>query len=163
MKPKYKLLLIITTLFFIIMPRAQAAQVGTVTITGAVPPTCDIVVTPTAGASNIPDISIGATDKQVATVNENCNDPNGYTVTVAGTHSGNHTGLFVDSASSASLPFTISYNGANAPVGGVVTNATVPGFNLNKTVAITYSANNTLASTSGFTYAETLTFTITAK
>jgi hypothetical protein len=120
-------------------------------------------VTPAAGASNIADISAGDTDRQVATVNENCNDPLGYTMTVAGTHSTNYTGLFVDSVSGDSQPFTIKYNGVAVPAGGVVTNTNAPGINLDKNVTITYAANAGLTPSTGFTYNETLTFTIAAK
>jgi hypothetical protein len=142
---------------------ARAATTGTVTINGQVPATCAVVVTATAGASNIADISAGDTDRQVATVNENCNDPLGYTMTVAGTHSANHTGLFVDSVSGDSQAFTIKYNGVSVPVGGMVTDSNAPGINLNKDVSITYAANAALTPSAGFTYNETLTFTIAAK
>lgn len=142
---------------------AMSAQVGTVTVNGAVPISCNVTVTPTANASNIADISLGDTDRTIATVNENCNDPSGYTVGVVGTHSGNHTGKFVDSVSAASHPFTITYSGVAVPSGGVVTNVNVPGINLDKTVKISYNSDPGLTATTGFTYAETLTFTIAAK
>lgn len=142
---------------------ACAALTGTVTITGQVPIACNIVVTPAPGASNIADISAGATNKSVATVVENCNSPNGYSVSVAGTHSGDHTGLFVDSVSNDSQPFTISYDGNSVPSGGVVTDVTAPGINLSRPVTISYAANAALTSSVGFTYNETLTFTIASK
>ena len=115
-KPRFLLALCLAASLYA-MPETQAATTGTVTINGQVPATCAVVVTATAGASNIADISAGDTDRQVATVNENCNDPLGYTMTVLGTHSTNHTGLFVDSVSGDSQPFTIKYDGVSVPVG----------------------------------------------
>lgn len=142
---------------------AQAANVGTVTLTGKVLQACNIIVTAGAGAANIADISVGDTDRAIATVNESCNDPNGYKVTVQGSHSGDHTGLFVDSVSGDDHPFTISYDGTPVASGGVVTDVTTPGINLNKDVRISYNADAGLTPSAGFTYGETLTFTITAK
>lgn len=141
----------------------QAAQVGTVTVNGAVPLACDIAVTAEAGASNIADISAGDSDRLIATVTESCNDPDGYTVSVAGTNSGDHTGLFIDSVSSDSHPFSIAYNGVPVGAGGLVTDSNAPQNNLSRDVRITYGAEPLLTPTAGFTYAETLTFTIAAK
>lgn len=142
---------------------AQAAQVGTVTVNGAVPLACDIVVTAEAGASNIADISVGDTDRLIATVTESCNDPDGYTVSLVGTNSGDHTGLFVDSVSGDNHPFTVAYDGVPVPAGGLVTDSNAPQNNLSRDVRITYGAAPLLTPTVGFTYAETLTFTIAAK
>lgn len=142
---------------------AHAAPTGTVTITGRVPAACDVIVTPEVGASNIDDISAGDTDRIVATVNENCNDEHGYTVSVVGTNSTDYTGLFVDTISGDSHPFTINYDSTPVPFSGIVTDVENPGFNLNKIVQITYAADNTLQASAGYTYTETLTFTITAK
>lgn len=140
-----------------------AAPTGTVTINGRVPAVCDVVVTPEAGAQNIADISAGDNERIVATVNENCNNTAGYTVTLLGTNSADHTGLFVDSVSNDTHPFTVTYNNIAAPAGGVVTDANAAGINLDKTVRISYAANPALTPSAGFTYAETLIFTIAAK
>lgn len=142
---------------------AFAALSGSVTLSGAVPALCAIVVTPSAGAIGILDISAGDTNRTIANVTETCNDPDGYTVTVTGTNSGNHTGKFVDTVSGAQQPFTISYNGSNVPVGGIVTSTSAPGIGLIRPVQITYASNSSLPSTNLFTYGETLTFTIAAK
>lgn len=142
---------------------AHAAQSGTVTLTGKVLQACNIIVTAAAGASNIADISAGDTDRAIATVNESCNDPSGYKVEVKGSHSGDHTGLFVDTISGDSHPFSIRYGGSPVSSGGIVTDVTVPGINLDKDVRISYDADAGLTPSSGFTYGETLTFTITAK
>jgi hypothetical protein len=143
--------------------KANAATVGTVTLSGKVLQACNIVVTAAAGATNIADISAGDIDRVIATVNESCNDTNGYTVTVQGSHSGNHTGLFLDSVSGDSHPFTINYNGNAVASGGVVTDVAAAGINLNKAVKISYGADPSLTPSAGFTYGETLTFTIAAK
>jgi len=142
---------------------ARAATTGTVTVNGQVPAVCAVVVTQEAGASNITDISLGDSNRLIATVNENCNDPDGYTMTVVGTNSTDHTGLFRDSVSNDTHPFTITYNSVAVAAGGVVTNSNAPGHNVDKTVHISYGSDNTLTPSAAFTYAETLTFTIAAK
>lgn len=140
---------------------SQAAQQGTVTLTGAVPMACDITVTTEAGASNIDDISVGDTDRVIATVNENCNDPDGYTVSVEGSNSGDHTGVFREPGGDEH-PFALKYNG-NAVSSALVTDSNAPGISLDKTVAITYGVDPTLTPTVGFDYTETLTFTVASK
>ena len=144
-------------------PPAAAAPTGQVTITGSVPIVCSLDVQQEPGAVSIPDISAGHTNRRVATVTETCNSPDGYTVTVRGMNSGDHTGMFIDSASSDSHPFTVAYDGVTAPAGGVVTNSASTAFNLLKTVEITYPANAMLTGTVSDTHEETLVFTIAAK
>lgn len=58
-----------------------AADSGNVTIQGTVDPVNAIVVTSVAGYNSLA-LGTGATDQQVATVNEQNNDPDGYTVTL---------------------------------------------------------------------------------
>ncbi len=145
------------------VPLATAATTGQVTITGNVPIACDLLVQQEAGADNISDISAGHANRHVATVTETCNSPDGYTVTLTGSNSGDHTGMFVDFVSTDSHPFTISYNGISVPPGGVVTDSTVLTFGVQKNVDITYPADETLTGTVANTYEETLTFTISAK
>ncbi len=142
---------------------AFAAPTGQVTITGNVPVACDLLVQQEAGASSIPDISAGHVDRHIATVTETCNSPDGYTVTMTGANSGDHTGMFVDNISTDSHPFTVKYNGVSVPPGGVVTDSTLTVFGVQKNVDITYPADETLTGTVADTYEETLTFTIAAK
>jgi hypothetical protein len=149
------------SVLFCSLNAAEAALQGTVTLTGAVPMACNIIVTAETGASNIDDISIGDTDRVIATVNENCNDPDGYTVTVAGTNSGNHTGVFREPGGDEH-PFNLKYGG-NAVSSGTVTNANAPGINLDKQVSISYGTDPTLTPTAGYHYTETLTFTVASK
>ena len=147
----------------VILPAAaKAASSGSVTITGKVPVSCNIGVVAASGASNIADISQGGTNLLVATVTENCNDPSGYSVTLAGTNSASYTGLFKDSVSNATQAFTVTYAGSTVS-SATVTDVAAPGNNVAKDVRITYAANPNLTGSVGFTYAETLTFSITAK
>lgn len=148
---------------YLFVPPATAATTGQVTITGNVPIVCDLLVQQEAAADNIPDISAGHTNRHVATVTETCNSPDGYTVTVAGSNSGDHNGMFVDIVSTDSHPFTIRYNGISVPSGGVVTDSTALAFKVQKSVDITYPADETLTGTVANTYEETLIFTISAK
>ena len=142
---------------------AIAATTGQVTITGNVPILCSLEVQQEAGAVSIPDISAGYTSRRIATVTETCNSPDGYTVTMRGVNSGDHTGMFIDSVSSDSHPFTVEYDGVTVGPGGVVTNSASIALNLVKTVDITYPANTTLTGTVSDTYEETLVYTIAAK
>ena len=142
---------------------ALAATTGQVTITGSVPIVCSLEVRQESGAVGIPDISAGHTNRLVATVTETCNSPDGYTVTLRGANSGDHTGLFVDAVSADSHPFTVAYDGVTAGAGGVVTSSASIALNRSKTVEITYPANATLTGTVSDTYEETLVFTIAAK
>lgn len=142
---------------------ALADDTGDVTVRGAVPVLCDILVAAEAAASGIDNIAEGASNLHIATVTENCNNPDGYTVTVQGSNSTDHTGLFVDSVSHDEHPFTIIYNGVQAPLGGIVMDSNGAGINQSHNVEITYSSDPYLAPTAGYTYEETLTFTISAK
>ncbi len=151
----------LSALFALSPLTAMAASSGSVTITGKVPINCGITVTPQSGASNIADVSQATTNLLVATVTENCNDPSGYSVSVVGTNSGTFTGLLKDSVSSATVPFTVTYNSVSVAA-SVITNVALPA-NVTKNVQITYLATPNLTGSVGYTYAETLTFTITAK
>lgn len=142
---------------------AIAATTGQVTITGNVPIVCSLEVQQEAGAVSIPDISAGHANRRIATVTETCNSPDGYTVTMRGVNSGDHTGMFVDLASSDSHPFTVVYDGVTVGPGGVVTNSASTAFNLVKTVDIAYPANTMLTGSISDTYEETLVYTIAAK
>jgi hypothetical protein len=155
--------IILCIVMFCFNSPAMGATVGQVTITGNVPIACDIVVVDEPGAANITDISTGATNLLVATVTEICNDPDGYTVTMVGTNSGDHTGEFVDTVSGDNLPFTVRYNSIAVPVGGVVTDSSTVAASLDRPVDITYAADDTLTGSVSDTYEETLTFTISAK
>lgn len=140
-----------------------AATTGTINVTGNVPIFCDLTVQQEPGASDIPDISAGHTDRHIATVTENCNSPSGYTVTVATANTPDHTGQFVDTVSGDTHPFTITYNGVPMTPGGVVTDSPSLALGARKDVHITYPEDPTLTGSVAATYEETLTFTISAK
>jgi hypothetical protein len=142
---------------------AEAAPTGQVTITGNVPIACDLLVQQEAGAASIPDVSVGHANRHVATITETCNSPDGYIVTVTGVNAGDHNGMFVDPVSTDSHPFTVDYNGVPISPGGIVTDSTVPVFGVQKSVDITYPADETLSGTVTDSYEETLVFTMTAK
>lgn len=139
---------------------ALAATTGNVVITGTVPAACNITVNTLAGAS-IADLTQGATHLQVATVEENCNNPNGYTVDMIGSHSGSYGGRFVDSVSGDTLDFSIRYDDASVN-NTRVTDVNAPDV-VTKNVDISYPSDNTLTASSGATYSETIGFTITSK
>lgn len=142
---------------------AVAAGTGDITITGNVPILCSLDVQQEPAAVSIPDISAGHANRHIATVTENCNSPDGYTVTMRGVNAGDHTGMFVDAISTDSHPFTIAYDGVTVGPGGVVTDSASTAFNRVKPVDISYPANNTLTGSISDTYEETLVFTIAAK
>lgn len=139
---------------------AWAATTGQVVITASVPQACNIVVSATAGAS-IANLTLGDTNRNVAVVTEDCNDPNGYAVDMLGVNSGSYTGLFKDTVSAATQPFTVRYDNTTVAAARI-TDVNVPA-QVNKNVDITYAANAGLTATVGATYTETLGFTITAK
>lgn len=148
---------------YIEIPLAVAAPIGQVMVTGSVPIDCNLVVQQAAGATGISDISAGHTNLNIATVTESCNSPDGYLVSVTASNSGDHNGLFVDTVSTDSHPFTIRYDGVPVSVGGIVTDSSSEAFDVQKSVDISYPADNTLSGTVTDSYEETLTFTMTAK
>lgn len=152
----------IMALFLSFSSQSLAATTGSVTITGTVPFACSIVVQAEAGA-NISNLTTGATDLHVATVTENCNDPDGYTVTMSGTNSGNHTGLFIDSVSSDELAFTTKYNNVSVSSGTITDSNASSNGDVLKNVEISYAADTTLTASVSNTYSETLNFEIAAK
>lgn len=152
----------------VIMPAAHGALTGSVTIQGRVPEACEITVTPDTTGYMIDDISIATTMHLVATVTETCNRNAGYRVTMEGQRSGNNTGLFVEptydaAGEDAQQPFTVYYNGTIVPGNGEVTNASAPVSGAAKEVRISFTAKPSLPSTAGYTYTETLMFTMTPK
>lgn len=164
-----KILLTIFSCGIFLSFSSRAATVGTITINGNVPIVCEITVTSSTsggvnGTENIGDISLGGTDIAVATVNEKCNDPDGYTVTIAGTNSTDETGLLTDTVSGDTHPFSVTYDNVAvssptvADVGAIST-----GVDTSKVVEITYAVDASLTGTVASTYTETLTFTIAAK
>lgn len=143
-------------------PRSgYSASSGDLDLSGTVAAVCEVVVTPVAGvADNLP-LGAAATNLSVASVNERCNDPIGYTMSAVSAHSGK---LMPLGASTDSVSYSISYNGAPADLSGAtpVTDVNAPTGNagVNKNVSISYANPGFIAAD---TYADTITFTIAAK
>jgi hypothetical protein len=132
-------------------------------ITGTVPSLCSISIN-TSGSStndgyNITDLTVSGSQTPIANVRENCNNSNGYTVSLSSANSGTYLGKLYDSSSGNSLNYTIYYNGS--PLSStVITNANNAA-DTSKNLSISYSSNSSLAPSSS--YSDTLNFTITAK
>ena len=141
---------------------AHAANSGNLDLQGTVAAVCDILVTADPGASSL-NLGAAATDLFVASVNETCNGPIGYTVTV---QSANSSSLEPLGSSPDSVPFTFKYDGSAANLSGggavTITNANLPtgAAGVDKSVEISYANPGFIAAD---TYTDTLTFTIAAK
>jgi hypothetical protein len=151
-----------------------AADSGNITLQGTVDPVNEITVTPVAGYNSL-NLASGATDQQVATINEKNNDPDGYTVTLvsanaaaAGSSQARLKGA--DAQNSQVVNYSIKYgvDGSESSVtldntGSAVvtsTSAASPQTGANKSLRITFSGNSWL---NADTYSDTLTLTIAAK
>lgn len=142
-----------------------AATQGEITINAKVPEDCEIMVQTAEVANGIMNLAAGAENLCVGEVCERCND--GYTVTVVSMNNGPDSdqvsGLFRDSVSGDELPYTICYDGAEI-ASHTVTDATEATLDfVRKEVAISYPAKPELKASDGFTYSDTLCFTISAK
>lgn len=148
-----------------------AADNGNIVLEGTVAAVNEIVVTPVSGYNTL-NLTAGATDQQVATVNEKNNDPDGYTVTLvslnaAATAQANLKGA--DTENSQVINYSMKYGVAasEAAVTLVAGSAVV-----SSTSAASIEAGaekSLLVSFSGAswknadTYSDTLTLTIAAK
>jgi hypothetical protein len=149
---------------------AFAATSGTLTLQGTVAGILEISVTPTPAASAL-DLTANTTELLVATVNERSNRKAGYTVTVqsanAAAASANAAFLkSVDALNADTLGYTMSYAGAAvALVGGVAqvsdVSAKTAAGGTDKELRISYDGAASFLNADD--YADTLTFTITAK
>ena len=164
----FKNLITVAALSAFALPAAAvfAAKEGTLTVNGKVPEACEIVVQESGNGKNILDLSKGARDLNVGTVSEKCNDPSGYTVTIQfknGENGEGASGLFKDSVSRATIPFTVAYHGKKVN-DSTITDSNVPAIDfIDKDVLISYDADTTLPSSEEFTYVETMRFAISAK
>ena len=143
---------------------AFAASTGDLDLSGTVAAACDVTVTPVAGvADNLP-LSSAQTDLNVGSVNETCNDADGYTVTAQSANSSVLQPL--GPTSTDSVPYTFSYGGVlvDLTTGGAmtVTDASAPTGSGGTSSLVDISYTNP-----GFieadTYTDTITFTIAAK
>ena len=97
---------IISTLLALGSVSAFAATSGDLILSGTVAPVLSLSVSP-SGNTNL-DIENGETGKQVATVDEECNDPDGFTVKA---YSTNGSSLVHEDKSTLSTAYTLSYDG----------------------------------------------------
>ena len=145
-----------------------AATSGTLTLTGTVPAVLDITVTAQPAASSL-DLSVNQANLLVANVTERSNRKPGYTVTLQSANAGSGAAFFFKSADVLNLDmltYTLSYGGSAVTlVGGtaLITDATAktPSAGVTKDLRISYSGAASFLNQDA--YADTLTFTITAK
>jgi hypothetical protein len=143
---------------------ALAADVGTITVQGTVAVNERITVTPVTGYDSLDlTVNTGATGTHVATVNERCNSRNGYTVTLASTHSGVLQGT---GGNTDTLSYTVTYDTTQFDLStGTKTvtdaNSRTIGAGVNKELNIVYDGASVYLNAD--TYSDTLTFTLAAK
>ena len=151
---------------FAVQPRGvEAATTGTITLSGLIAQSCNITVTPQTGYNAL-DLTASPANLNVAIVNEQCNDPKGYTVAVT-TANGTTTGVLKGAIAGNpdTVSYTMTYNGGAVTLAGssaTVTDVTAKtaAAGVNKNLNIAYTGNANLGAD---TYSDTLTFTITAK
>jgi len=158
-------LALVASAFGLQLNGADAATTGSITLQGVISQSCNITVNSQTGYNAL-DLTQSPTNLNVAIVNEQCNDPKGYTVAMT-TANGTTTGLLKGSVAGNpdTVSYTVTYNGAAVTLAGStaqVTNVaakTATG-GVNKNLNIAYTGNANLGAD---TYTDTLTFTITAK
>ncbi len=147
-----------------------AATTGTLTLQGTVPGILEIAVTPTAAASAL-DLTVNVTNLLVATVNERSNRKAGYTVSLSSANAlaASANAAFLKSADALNLDtlaYTLSYDGVPVALAAGVAqvsdvSAKTPAAGTDKNLTISYNGAASFLNADG--YADTLTFTITAK
>ncbi|HVR36446.1 MAG TPA: hypothetical protein VMS21_11410 [Methylomirabilota bacterium] len=153
---------------------ALAADNGSVTVQGTVEPVNEITVTGQTGFNTL-NLSAGATDQNVAVVNEKNNDPDGYTVTLvsANAQAASSSQARLKGANTANatvINYSMKYGTALAEAavtlgatGSAVvtsTSAASPETGSNKNLLITFSGSSW---SNADTYSDTITLTIAAK
>lgn len=140
-------------IFFSIITYASSS--GTLVLTGVVPSTFNLTVTPNATASAL-DITGGEVNKLVAVVNETSNNNAGYKIQFSSANNGLLKNGTIDS-----VTYQLSYNGGTAVtptlVAATVKTSNAAAFGVNNNVNITFPAKpNALNGT----YTDTVTVTI---
>lgn len=146
-------------LLVLVSSSALAATTGTLTLSGIVPAVTSIIITP-AGISSALDVSTAQTALNVATVTEDSNATNGYSVTVSSVNAGklkNGTNLITYIAKYNAVSFVLQATPVTVTTQGAQTSV----ISVNKPVTIGYAATP-FASVMQGTYSDTLTFTIIA-
>jgi len=140
---------------------AQAADTGTLILSGTVVSACNLVVTPNGANNTTLNIVSGDANKLVANVQETCNNATGYKINVKTVNGGElrHT-----SVPSLKTTYTLTYSGQTVtPTTNYqqVKNVTVLNSPANVTSTVHVSVAPYAAALAG-TYSDTVTFQIVA-
>lgn len=134
---------------------AASSTQGTIALTGSVDFACTVSVQD-AGATL--DLVDGSSNVKVGTVTENCNNANGYTITL----SSNNSGVMVDSSDSkATAAYTVSYDTAEGQslTSPVTISHDGQAFDVSHDVTVSTPGNSKLVAGS---YGDTITISILA-
>ncbi len=146
------------------MYAATPAKAGSIVLQGIVALTCTISAAD-AGAGTL-DLSANQSNLTIANVTEDCNDSNGYTITIAtanGTTSGVLVSQDVNGVNATDLSYSITYDGSAVSLtGGSGTAASRTSFTLPQTVALAITYTIPGGGLPADTYTDTLTLTVTA-
>ena len=145
---------------------ALAQSSGTLTIQGTVAAIANITVSPQTGYNTL-NIAGGVANQNVANITEQCNDKNGYTVTMTSLNAGaSGSSLFLKDtgAGTDTVPYSLTYNSVAVSFSSgsaTLTSASAKTVQAGvvKALAVTIAASWVNAAT----YADTLTFTIAGK
>jgi type 1 fimbria pilin len=132
---------------------AMADGRGTIRLVGVVPQSCTLSV---ADRGVVLDLAAGERTAVVATIEERCNAPGGYTVKVSSRNGG-----LLSSSEGGSLPYTLAYDDARAPQGrgDLVAQRAQPGWQT-RDLAVTAGRPGRVAAGS---YSDLVTVTIEAR
>jgi len=150
---------------------AFAADNGNITIQGTVAPVNAIAITPVSGYNTL-NMTSGAIDQQVATLNEKNNDPDGYTVTLASLNAAAGSQAVLkgaDAQTTDSFNYTMKYGVAASETAvtlvagsAVVTSTSAPSIEAGaeKSLLISFTGSSWK---NADTYSDTITLTIASK
>ena len=152
--------LILATLVSFFTFSAMAVDSASLTLQGSIPASVSVSVASTNGNTAL-DLT-QTTDQEVATIQENSNTLNGYTITLTSAGAGN---LVHETIGGSQVPYTVKYDGLpfdlstpqevkDATTSGVVSDTSA--FN------VVYNAQNPATLPQG-NYTDTVTITITEK
>lgn len=145
-----------------------AATTGTLVVQGTVPGILEITVSALPAASAL-DLTSNQVNLPVADVTERSNRKAGYTVTLQSANSGAGNSFYLKSAdplNADTLAYTLSYGGSAVTlVAGTatITDATAKTSAAGNVKSLTISYSGSASFLNEDAYADTLTFTITAK
>ncbi len=163
MTSKFNIFLILFSVCFLvfsIVGFAAITDTKSFVITGTVPAVCNLSIN-TQGSStnngyNISDLTSSLPQTTIANVTENCNNSNGYTVSLTSANTGTFHGQLKDPTSQNTLDYTIYYNGS--PISSTNITTSNSAANISKNLGISYNTVSSLTPSTGYT--DTLNFTI---